>query len=167
MAGTEQDEIEKIMSEIEDLQKEISSEESHSAPSAVEAPMSDTVEEDILQEIQAQVHSADGSDAGAGLEDTLADLKEEKSNGGLLDEVESVSDAEEVSMSKNSSDGTVSLTLSGNMTLKLKYEFEGQDVMISFVDQALRVQMSDGTEFKVPVTRGNAATNVKPFKKAI
>jgi hypothetical protein len=68
------------------------------------------------------------------------------------------------------SDGSLTLTLTGNMTLKLKYEFEGQEVMVSFADQALRVQMSDGTEFKVPVARLAAATtttanNVKPFKK--
>jgi hypothetical protein len=68
------------------------------------------------------------------------------------------------------SDGSLTLTLTGNMTLKLKYEFEGQEVMVSFADQALRVQMSDGTEFKVPVARLAATTttttsNVKPFKK--
>ena len=37
-----------------------------------------------------------------------------------------------VQNSQQGNDGTLSLTLSGNMTLKLKYEFEGQEVSISF-----------------------------------
>jgi hypothetical protein len=70
--------------------------------------------------------------------------------------------------SRQASDGTLSLTLTGNMALKLKYEYEGQDVIISFVDQTLCVQMTDGTEFRVPVGRNVAPkNNVKPFKKAV
>ncbi len=51
------------------------------------------------------------------------------------------------------SEGCLSMTLSGQMTLKLKYEFEGQEVTIGFVDQCLKVELSDGTEFKIPVKR--------------
>lgn len=168
MAGTEQDEIEKIMSEIEELQKDITPE----APDAAPVSSISTEEEDLLKEIQAQAQSAPAGTPDSGLEETLADLKEEASAGGLLDEPTIASEAEEVSMSQNDSgnDGTLSLTLTGNMALKLKYEFEGQEVTISFVDQALRVQMTDGTEFKVPVIRGGAGSpgsNVKPFKKAV
>jgi hypothetical protein len=82
-------------------------------------------------------------------------------------------EAEEMSMSNNTggnSDGSLTMTLTGNMTLKLKYEFEGQEVTVSFADQALSVKMTDGTEFKVPVSRLAAtstgtASNVKAFKK--
>ena len=48
------------------------------------------------------------------------------------------------------------MTLRGNMTLKLQYELEGQVVSIGFTDQALRVQLADGTEFKIPM-RGRSA----------
>lgn len=51
-------------------------------------------------------------------------------------------------------DGTLTMMLSGNMTLKLKYEYGDQEVTVSFAEQALRVQLSDGTEFKIPVGRG-------------
>jgi hypothetical protein len=43
------------------------------------------------------------------------------------------------------------------MTLRLKYEYNGQDVTIRFVDQCLRVELSDGTEFKIPVARETGA----------
>jgi hypothetical protein len=48
-------------------------------------------------------------------------------------------------------DGTLMMTLHGKMTLRLKYEIEGQEVTIGFGDNALRVQLSDGAEFKIPV----------------
>ena len=55
--------------------------------------------------------------------------------------------------SAQTSDGTLSMTLSGTMTLKLKYEYEGQEVTIGFADNALKVYLSDGTEFKIPIGR--------------
>ncbi|MGK5083286.1 hypothetical protein WDW37_08260 [Bdellovibrionota bacterium FG-1] len=54
-----------------------------------------------------------------------------------------------------SSDASISVKLSGTMTLKLSYEFEGQEVTVSFNDGALRVELSDGTEFKIPVRRNS------------
>ena len=53
------------------------------------------------------------------------------------------------------SDASVSVKLSGEMTLKLSYEYEGQEVTIGFTDGALRVELSDGTEFKIPVRRNS------------
>ncbi len=62
------------------------------------------------------------------------------------------------SVSPSSADsGCLTLSLQGSMTLKLKYEFEGQEVTLSFNDQFLRVELSDGTEFKIPVARPKAA----------
>lgn len=177
MAGNEQDDIEQIMNEIEELQKEITPDTPATAAVSAKSTMAD-VEEDILQEIQAQAHASGEASADAGLEDTLAELKEEASSGGLLDEVEKFEDevekfkdevekTEEATMSQ-SNDGTLSLNVTGNMTLKLKYEFEGQEVTISFVDHALKVQTTDGAEFKIPFSRGNSSpSNVKPFKKAV
>jgi hypothetical protein len=53
--------------------------------------------------------------------------------------------------SGKSGDGALTMTLRGNMTLKLQYETEGQVVSIGFADHALRVQLADGTEFKIPM----------------
>jgi len=65
-------------------------------------------------------------------------------------------EAQEVKMTESNApvskaDGCLTMTLTGNMTLKLKYEFAGQEVTLSFGEDALKVQLADGTEFKVPV----------------
>jgi hypothetical protein len=161
----EVDELEKIMSEIEELQNELevtgtpaTAEVQASGPSAGTELNTD----DILKEIQAN-----GLVDESNMEETLAELKSEDTGSSLLDEpmTEEVEEITEKPMSSNTNgDGSLTMTLTGNMTLKLKYEFEGQEVTISFADQALRVQMTDGTEFKVPVSR-IAQSNVKPFKK--
>jgi hypothetical protein len=49
--------------------------------------------------------------------------------------------------------GSLSMTLSGSMTLSLKYEMDGQEVTIGFDDSFLHLSLADGTEFKIPVGR--------------
>ncbi|MCM2279526.1 MAG: hypothetical protein NDJ89_15730 [Oligoflexia bacterium] len=61
---------------------------------------------------------------------------------------------------ESTEEGTLTMTLTGNMTLRLKYEFEGQEVTVGFQDGSLRVQLADGTEFKVPVGRARALRRV-------
>jgi hypothetical protein len=163
----EVDELEKIMSEIEELQNELEASEAPSATaSTVDSSDDDSSGEinsdDILKEIQAN-----GLVDESNMEETLAELKSEDTGSSLLDEPTEMAEIPMSNTGGNSgNDGTLSMTLTGNMTLKLKYEFEGQEVTISFADQALRVQMTDGTEFKVPVARtASSASNVKPFKK--
>ena len=51
----------------------------------------------------------------------------------------------------NGQEGSLNMTLQGNMTLRLSYEFSGQQVTVAFNDQAIQVQLADGTEFKIPV----------------
>ncbi len=59
---------------------------------------------------------------------------------------------EETMANKDSTQpGSVTMTLTGNMTLNLRYEFEGQEVCVGFEDQCLKVQLTDGTEFKIPM----------------
>ncbi len=53
----------------------------------------------------------------------------------------------------DSSEGSLTMTLTGNMTLKLKYAFEGQEVTVGFSENFLKVELSDGTEFRIPVAR--------------
>lgn len=58
--------------------------------------------------------------------------------------------------SVTSEEGTLSMTLTGSMTLKLKYEYEGQEVLVGFQDGSLCIQLADGAEFKIPVSRNRA-----------
>lgn len=53
-------------------------------------------------------------------------------------------------------EGSLTMTLKGSMTLKLKYECGDQEVSIGFVDDALHIGLADGTEFKIPVGRAKA-----------
>jgi len=48
-------------------------------------------------------------------------------------------------------EGSLTISLKGSMTLKLKYEYEGQDVVVGFENGCLNVRLSNGTEFKIPV----------------
>jgi hypothetical protein len=57
--------------------------------------------------------------------------------------------------------GSLSMTLSGSMTLKLSYEYEGQEVSIGFADQYLQISLADGTEFKIPVGSRTAQARKK------
>ena len=52
-----------------------------------------------------------------------------------------------------SEDGSLTMSVRGNMTLKLKYECDGQEVMVGVQGDSLWVQLADGTEFKIPVRR--------------
>jgi len=143
----------------------------------VEEPSSDeeevvTADEDILKEFQ---QAASAGDDDGGMEEMLSDLKDDSPSGpNLIDqtlEAEAAAAVQEepaalspaptqehsqdypgetmANTSRN--DGSLTLTLAGNMTLKLKYEFDGQEVTVSFADGSLKVQLADGTEFKVPV----------------
>lgn len=60
---------------------------------------------------------------------------------------------EPIGPTPTSQEGALTMTLTGNMTLKLKYEYEGQEVLIGFEDHQLKIQLRDGTEFKIPVQR--------------
>lgn len=61
--------------------------------------------------------------------------------------------------------GCLKMTLSGNMTLKLQYEFAGQEVMISFIDDCLKVETHGGAEFKIPF--GSASASKKKSSQAV
>lgn len=48
-------------------------------------------------------------------------------------------------------EGALTMTLQGSMKLKLNYDFDGQTVAIWFSDGCLKVELANGTEFKIPV----------------
>lgn len=101
----------------------------------------------------------EGAGSDGGMEEAIGGLKEDApaSGASLLDAPTPLRAVAPASAGEESPEGSLSLTLSGSMTLRLKYEYNGQDVTIRFVDQCLRVELSDGTEFKIPVARTGGA----------
>ncbi len=64
-------------------------------------------------------------------------------------------------MQDTSSDGCLTMTLNGKMTLKLNYESGGKSVTVSFNNENLVIQLSDGAEFKIPVGDANNGKKLK------
>lgn len=156
-AAEPQDEIDEIMNELEELTKDSVADES-SADS----------EEDMLKDFR-------GAGDDASMEDTLGATvdEEEGASSGLLagvtasassdEDGDSGEEAEEApavasvkpirsasKVASSSEQGTLTMSLTGNMVLQLRYEMGEQEVSVSFADDALRVTLSDGTEFKIP-----------------
>ena len=98
-------------------------------------------------------HASTGDES---MEETLGTLKgdEPTDESPLAGDADPASETDEDSGTESAPEnGELTLSLTGNMTLRLKYQYEGNDVMIGFKDHALQVRMSDGTEFKIPVRR--------------
>lgn len=161
-----QDEIEQIMSEIEELQQEMDAVDCSAPPAPKEeepkaddsGPAQEPVASDDLQEFR-------GSGDEPSMEETLGELKEDvPAPASILEQAVAEEPDEKVTpirsgdvMSKQygdeEADGSLCMTLKGKMTLTLKYEYEGEEITIGFEDHKLMVRLSDGTEFKIPVSR--------------
>lgn len=126
---TPDSEIDEIMDEIESLEKDLNSNTSSDTPAVNSV---------------SDFHSAEGD---AAMEEVLTDIKgdDEKSQGNVL------SGPFHSGNTGSSEDGALSITMTGQMKLKLSYEFGGQAVTVSFHDGYLWVQLSSGAEFKVPL----------------
>jgi hypothetical protein len=110
--------------------------------------------EEALARAEREVEEAFDDDGDAELDSRqLEEIHEEEIENSI-----STSISEDDPMShdedKKTGDGSLSMTLRGNMTLKLQYEIEGQAITIGFTGDAMRVQLADGTEFKIPIRRG-------------
>ncbi|MDR3608711.1 MAG: hypothetical protein P4M08_15210 [Oligoflexia bacterium] len=158
------DEIDKILSEVEELRKELSGE---TTPTEAESPLGEkasasaediSIEETLaaLPESEAEGETPFGeSDLGV-----VVDMKKAASQlARAPSHIQGSNSMKPVQAS--SSPGTLSMTLSGSMTLKLKYEFDGQEVTVGFADQFLQIALADGTEFKIPVGSRASETRKK------
>lgn len=138
--------------------EEVSSPELEEVLKEVQSEAEEAAEEDELLE-EAEAEALDNAVAEAE-EAALLAAESEDQDSPVSEEVEKVVEKEEVPMSEaprrgrtQSGQPTVSVKLTGDMLLRLSYEFEGQEVLVSFADGSLRVELSDGTEFKIPVRR--------------
>jgi hypothetical protein len=57
---------------------------------------------------------------------------------------------------ENSSENSLSMTVTGQMSLKLNFGYEGQEVLVHFNSDLIHIQFSEGTEFKIPVKRSQS-----------
>jgi hypothetical protein len=149
------DEIDKILDEVEQLRNELGG----------------TAKKTLLP-------SEEGGDSMEETLSTLAETPSESEEAIIFDEAPKAPLQENVvkfpqaaqplhNTQSNSADeqsaqaGSLKMTLSGSMTLKLSYEYEGQEVSIGFADQYLQISLADGTEFKIPVGSRTAQARKK------
>lgn len=174
-------EIDKIMSEIEDLKKEMDAAAPITVPTIAksdpvlkaqstqstdltpsEVSESSEVSEEMIENVALTMDDDDVELAKAAmleqitgeepwLEETMAQLKNfPGERGSPLDSADDVRDSLETNQETI---GTLSMSVEGNLNLKLNYGNNGQFLRLSFDELALRIQFSDGTEFKVPIPR--------------
>jgi hypothetical protein len=94
----------------------------------------------------------------AGLEETLSlnQAVNPGDSGGLEPMAKVISfggDSFEGTAGPSGTPGTMTLNVSGSMALKLKYDFDGNEVTVDLSGEFLRVILADGTEFKIPVSK--------------
>ncbi|OFZ81509.1 MAG: hypothetical protein A2583_03940 [Bdellovibrionales bacterium RIFOXYD1_FULL_53_11] len=104
-------------------------------------------DEEVTEEVQEVEATEEERQEEAGEE-----AEEEVEEAGTGNEEEEVAE-KATAINGAAAEGCMTMKLAGSMTLKLKYEFEGQEVIIGFADRMLRVILSDGTEFKIPIRR--------------
>jgi hypothetical protein len=90
--------------------------------------------DDLEQEMAAAALPTQLSSADEELADAIEDMTEE--------------------VSGSAEEGSLTMTLTGKMSLKLKYAFDGNEVSVRFQDESLVVALTDGTELKIPLRRG-------------
>lgn len=125
------EEIDEIISEIEDIQKEVASQ-----TTTDEAAASNTLEEFRAGETSTP------------LEETLLPERSEMPENNVTPFRTS-----QGTQGADTADGVLTMRLTGNMTLKLSYECGDQEVSVGFYDNCLKVNLADGTEFKIPIRK--------------
>lgn len=114
------------------------------APKEILTPSATAPEEPWLQETYAE----------------MAQLKDsEKSSSSPLLKAVSQEPQEFEEEFEQTEGSLLEMTLSGEITVKLKHGKSGQDVTLRFYSDCLQIQLSDGMEFKIPSKR-------KDFRKA-
>lgn len=156
-----QDEIEKIMNEIEGLQKELNIASTPQAPKE-EAEVNYRPLEESLSEIEPEHPSHQGGVFGADFEtgaDAGADSSDSKTEIPFSDRTVPLSSASPVAISTE--EGSVSMTMGGKMRLNVKYETSGKDFTLRFTEETIQVILSDGTEFQILIPHKNSKTSSK------
>ncbi len=153
------DEIQEIMNEIESLKQNITEAPKAKLAAVPNPPPTNTSEiENPMENIpetspESVVESTPESTA-----DSLMSEIENESASEMIHELEGshTRTADVIPIQKGkTTEGMLTMTLSGKMSLQLKYEFSDQAVTLSVLDETLKIQLADGMEFKVPFQRNS------------
>ncbi len=164
--GSQDDDLEKLMNQIDELQKDMNTSVAPKAkpvataldpmvPAEVAPSNPATEVKNSEPELSSQVEGGDQNEPW--LEETLAQLKSTEINdsrGALEEETQEMSEmaSEEVEEAISDGDeqnGQLSMKIQGKMKIKLNYGL-GQFVSIDFNDSSLRIQFANGMEMKIP-----------------
>jgi hypothetical protein len=138
--GTAEAELQALEAQVEAASQQVEHQLEVAAEAAAAAEKLEASEE-ILEEATPAEEPVSDADFQAAAAEVEAEMREQMEESGMPPK-ESARDS-----------GTMEMTLQGDMTLRIRYQFEGQEVVVAFHDHALHVQLSDGTEFKIPVAR--------------
>ena len=160
------DEINQLLGEIQDLRQEMAQ---------IPRPAPKTEPTEVANDVEGFADFR-GTSGDASMEDTLTELKtdpnQEFIGSSAVNETEEevMDEAHEDSQSESNEDtnemhedigmdqeseGSLTMVLTGNMRLRLKYQAGEQTVSIGFADNALKVELGDGTEFRIPMKRNH------------
>ena len=145
------DDIENIVGEIQELRQGMA-----------QVPKLKVVETEapVLEEFR-------GSAGDVSMEETLGELKQDPKSTLFANEEEVMNEETEDTHGENNdesemhdesgmdsdSEGSLTMVLTGTMRLRLKYQAGDQTVSIGFADNSLKVELADGTEFRIPMKR--------------
>lgn len=137
----------------------------------LEEPSVEITDAAVLEEL-SDFHSEPGE---VGLEDSVGGIRDDEVHGDssnvseespLEEKFDQMAEEESQTVSEPRSmetrdhslpneamSGMLTLSIKGGITLKLKYEFEGHELTLELVDHCLKVELGDGTEFRVPLNR--------------
>jgi hypothetical protein len=177
-----QNEIERIMKEIEDLQIQMTQMAIHEPPRpsiisnriqanlarAEGAPVTtdSSVPEAETHELFKEIEGGEDSLVAETLAGLPSPGQPETVTPTRLQAVPSHSTAEPRRSPGNpgrqplAGENALSMTVTGQMSLKLDFQCEGQEVFVHFNSESIRVEFSDGTEFKIPVKRDRSLKKI-------
>lgn len=81
------------------------------------------------------------------------ELREAQENSENVESLEEHRLARSRPLNTTGSDGNLSMTIQGNITLKLGHESGDEEIVLSFQEDSILIQLTDGTEFKIPARK--------------
>lgn len=109
-----------------------------------------------IQEAQSEEHIDEIINE---IEKLQEEIDEPENSKGSVSETDSLAEEGQAWEEVDKDSGLLSMSIQGNMNLKLNYQFD-QFVVIGIQSGFLQIRLSDGSEFKVPI-RSKGAQKIK------
>ncbi len=143
-----EDDIDKIMNDIESMQAELGA-VSKAKPEPI-APQKSIIPEVHDMVSSQESHESHESDLTEKVEEQDI-LKEFEQSGDPVHFEPVAAEVEEMSdMDNTHEESSLSMSIQGHLTLNLNYGHTGQFISLEFTSEMIRIQLADGTEFKIP-----------------